>query len=84
MTEGRSVTKHGSRGFQGLSRRTHTDRKYFVCVSRKCKRILHSTAYNTKYLHFDSLDQNLLDSTALNTKSFAFRARSLHYNDVPN
>jgi hypothetical protein len=41
--KGRSVMKHGTRGFQGssqcthTSQHTHTDRKYFGSVSRRCK-----------------------------------------------
>jgi hypothetical protein len=43
MTVGRSVTKHGSRRFQGSSRRTYTDRM---------QKILYSAADNAKYFAF--------------------------------
>jgi hypothetical protein len=53
---GASTHKHG-RGFQGSSRRTHTDRKYFGCVSRKCKRFCIWSFQMQNLLDFDSLDK---------------------------
>jgi hypothetical protein len=80
MTKGWSVTK-GSRavshearqsGISGLESGARTQiEKYFGCVSRKCKGICIRPRIMQNVLHFDNLDQNLLDSTALNAKSFA-------------
>jgi hypothetical protein len=67
MTKRRSVTKHGSQGFQGSSRRTHTNRKYFRSLSRKCKRfciwsfqIQNLSVSDRPDQHFNKLDQNVL------------------------